>query len=147
MIEYVLIYAYRPDGKITLVLKDRPASQKGKLNLVGGKIEPGEEPFFAAIREFKEETGLDIVSPQFSGMVSGVDFKIYCFSVKIEDKFEIKPMEGETELVDWYDLSVISDSRLMKNLRVVIPLFNSGMTGWTIKDDLSQTDNDIVVRF
>lgn len=46
--------------KVVLVEKLKPAWQRGKLNAVGGKIEEGEEPLEAQIREFKEEAGVEI---------------------------------------------------------------------------------------
>lgn len=43
---------------VLLIEKQRPEWQKGRLNGVGGKIEPGEADSSAMIREFAEETGL-----------------------------------------------------------------------------------------
>ena len=43
-----------------LISKKRPAWQAGMLNGIGGKIEPGENPLQAMIRECKEECNLDI---------------------------------------------------------------------------------------
>jgi 8-oxo-dGTP pyrophosphatase MutT (NUDIX family) len=42
-----------------LILKNRPAWQEGFWNGIGGKVEGSEEPYQAAIREFKEETGVE----------------------------------------------------------------------------------------
>ncbi len=42
---------------VVLVRKNRPAWQAGRLNGVGGKIEPDESPSDAMAREFMEETG------------------------------------------------------------------------------------------
>jgi 8-oxo-dGTP diphosphatase len=44
--------------RVLLVRKNRPEWQAGRLNGIGGKIEPGELAIDAMIREFKEETGL-----------------------------------------------------------------------------------------
>lgn len=56
---YVVGYAFRPDmGAVALIEKRKPAWQVGKLNGVGGKIEPGETPVEAMVREFKEEAGV-----------------------------------------------------------------------------------------
>jgi len=50
------------DGKILLVQK-----ADAKWNLPGGKVEPGEGPLEAALRELIEETGLSSESLQFLG--------------------------------------------------------------------------------
>lgn len=43
---------------VLLIQKDRPEWQAGRLNGIGGKIEPKETAIEAMIREFHEETGL-----------------------------------------------------------------------------------------
>lgn len=42
---------------VVLIKKARPTWQRGRLNGVGGKIEPGETSITAMEREFAEETG------------------------------------------------------------------------------------------
>lgn len=46
--------------RVVLVRKLRPEWQFGKLNCVGGKIEKGEKPHDAMVREFWEEVGLHV---------------------------------------------------------------------------------------
>jgi 8-oxo-dGTP diphosphatase len=59
--EYVCGFLFSPDGKkVVLIKKNRPENQAGKLNGIGGKIEPGETPEQAMIREFNEEAGIYI---------------------------------------------------------------------------------------
>jgi len=66
MRNYVCSFAFSPDRmRVLLIRKNRPAWQAGKLNGVGGKIEPGETPHAAARREFLEETGLDLPESAF----------------------------------------------------------------------------------
>lgn len=43
-------------NEVALIRKNKPAWQRGLLNGIGGKIEAGEEPMAAMIREFREET-------------------------------------------------------------------------------------------
>lgn len=51
-------FAFSADRhQVALVRKLRPAFQAGLLNGIGGKIEPGERPVSAMVREFREETG------------------------------------------------------------------------------------------
>lgn len=54
------IFATENDWKVLLILKDRPVWQAGKYNGIGGKIELGEKPIDAMIRECYEECGLRI---------------------------------------------------------------------------------------
>ncbi|PIZ31167.1 MAG: hypothetical protein COY40_02795, partial [Alphaproteobacteria bacterium CG_4_10_14_0_8_um_filter_53_9] len=56
---YVLGFAFSPDKQtVLLIKKNRPTWQAGKLNGVGGKIEEGETPAQAMVREFEEGTGI-----------------------------------------------------------------------------------------
>lgn len=58
MNNFVLGFAFTPDEQwVALIEKKRPAWQIGLLNGIGGRIEPGERPEVAMIREFEEETG------------------------------------------------------------------------------------------
>lgn len=55
---YNCIMIYDRTGEKLLFCKRRKDPYKGKYNLVGGKIEPGEDGFAAAYRELEEETGI-----------------------------------------------------------------------------------------
>jgi len=58
----VLCFIFRGD-EVLLILKKRGLGG-GKINAPGGKIEPGELPLAAAIRETQEEVGLTPCDPQ-----------------------------------------------------------------------------------
>ena len=49
-------------AEVALIRKAKPEWQKGRLNGVGGKLEPGETPGGAMRREFREEAGVDFQS-------------------------------------------------------------------------------------
>ncbi len=68
---YVCSFAFSTDRqRVLLIRKNRPAWQAGKLNGVGGKMEPGETPHAAARREFREETGLDLAGSAFAHILT-----------------------------------------------------------------------------
>jgi 8-oxo-dGTP diphosphatase len=71
---YACGFLFSPDRRrVLLIRKRRPAWQAGKLNGLGGKIEPGETPLAAMRREFREEAGLDIADWQEVLTLSGGD--------------------------------------------------------------------------
>lgn len=71
-IHYVVGFCFMPDTpskhnqfqghEVVLIRKNKPDWQRGKLNGVGGKVEPGESPRAAMQREFEEEAGLLITA-------------------------------------------------------------------------------------
>ena len=57
---YVVGFMFSADFEwVALIRKQKPLWQAGLLNGIGGKVEPGEEPFGAMTREFEEEAGLE----------------------------------------------------------------------------------------
>ena len=161
MVEYVLVFAvperelnlcdddwwpgsqFKPagGGKVLVCHKDRPAWMAGRINLPGGKIEPEETAFEAAIRELKEETGLDPCpghAPVYHGVVEGTKSIIHHVRIVVDGDKPIVPRVGETEVCEWLRWENLkSDARLMPNLRVTIPLMRSSITAkirWHIED-------------
>lgn len=92
---------------VALIRKQKPAWQRGKLNGIGGKIEPGEYARDAMVREFREETGYDTTPEQWeryvemSGNNDGGEGRFRVdFFVTVGDLSMLKSMETEkVELV------------------------------------------------
>jgi 8-oxo-dGTP pyrophosphatase MutT (NUDIX family) len=148
--EYVLVCCTRTvplskEPQVLVILKDRPENQKGRINLVGGKVEVGETPEAAAFREVKEETGLTLNSSLQHGIIKDPDFIIHCFSGDLSNPLApFAPREGETEVPIWMNLSdLFKDRRRMPNLNISIPLLISGVQGWTISGGIYGCDGAI----
>lgn len=90
--DYVLGFAFSPGNHyVALIEKQRPAWQAGKWNGIGGKVEVGEAPIDAMVREFREEAGAAITADRWreflvlSGTESqvperaGDTYRIHCF--------------------------------------------------------------------
>lgn len=140
--QYVIIFPKVansfPGNEILLIEKNRPNWQKGKLNLLGGKIEDDESPENAALRELKEEAGLSPlkISPTIMGRVIGSWGIVYCIKVPILFGQDISQREEETEKVSWYNWNEVKkDNRLLPNLKIIVPLMMLGITDWVISDE------------
>lgn len=82
---YVVGFLFNHDlSQVALIRKIKPQWQAGKLNGVGGKIEPGETPLEAMVREFKEETGAYVPPDDWTsfGLASGDNSDGSPFSVE-----------------------------------------------------------------
>jgi ADP-ribose pyrophosphatase YjhB (NUDIX family) len=145
-IQYVVVYAYSVHpGKtwIPLILKNKPEHLAGMLNLPGGKLNPGEDPVAGALRELKEETGLEelqeydpmvYLPSEYMGRIDTLHSVIHSVKVPVVHN-ELKPGTGETEEVDWYSVpEIYALPNLMPNLRATIPLMVKDIKGWVIQD-------------
>lgn len=79
MQRYVCGFLFNDEGtKVALVRKKRPQWQASLLNAVGGKVESGESPYEAMVREAQEEMGVtvpwDFVTTLLREVVYSVDF-------------------------------------------------------------------------
>lgn len=76
---YNCIMIYSADREKLLFCKRLKDPYKGKYNLVGGKIEDGENHFDAAYRELLEETGIGRADVTLSHMMDFTYYNQQCF--------------------------------------------------------------------
>ncbi len=98
MQDAVMVVGVR-DGKIILLREYRSASQKIEWRLPAGTVHDGEDPALAAIREFREETGLEPLDLQFAHTCrypsSVIKQQSHCF---FATKFRENPLDtGDKE--------------------------------------------------
>lgn len=96
--QYVLGFMFdTTTQRVLLIRKCRPAWQAGKLNGVGGKLEAGETPLEALVREVSEEAALDTAPAQwrYFGVMAGTDFQVHCFETRDDRITEFKSLTDE----------------------------------------------------
>ena len=81
-----------PKREKLLVCRRRKDPYKGLLNLVGGKINPGEEGIHAAYRELSEETG---ITERDITLTHLMDFLYYLEDLRLEAYFGVPRREVE----------------------------------------------------
>lgn len=115
---------------VALIRKNKPAWQHGMLNGIGGKVEEGETPHGAMVREFAEEAGRwHSEWDCFCNMrIPQADTRIFFFRAFLRNEEDIKTVSSRTdEIVGWYFKPDWKPSlNLIPNLRWLIPMALSG---------------------
>lgn len=110
----------RPQG-VLLIRRIKPPYQ-GQWSLVGGKIDPGEHPHKALVREFYEETGLAVRPTRFLGLVSEQHherglishFLLHLFALEEDDPQRVPSgQEGDLAFFDPLPKTLIPSDRWM----------------------------------
>lgn len=105
---------------VALIRKQNPAWQRGKLNGIGGKVEAGETPLDAMIREFKEETGAEFTDWRHYCTLVWREARVHFFVGHCED-MQLRCTTAEP--VDWYGCGQhVVYNEGIKNLRWLIPM-------------------------
>jgi len=116
---------------VYLILKVKPAWQRGKLNGIGGKIEPGESPLMAMHREWKEETGDDTQRSwgHFATYTFQNGVRVFFFRAMTEWRNVSSIHSATDELVSLFDAQGVlgnANGDVLPNLKWLIPLALSG---------------------
>ena len=117
------------EGKI-LLIKKKQGLGVGMYNGAGGKIEEGELPHIAAIRESMEETGVEPIDPMHVGTIAfyygqeeKIDWLVHVFTAT---KFKGEPVNTEEADVEWFDIDKIPYDNMWKDDKVWMPLMLEG---------------------
>ena len=112
-----------------VVVQQRVKSWAG-ISFPGGHAEPGESIYDSAVREIREETGLEIQNLQSCGFM-------YWFNTQTEDKYFVyfyKTTDYTGELIDstgegrvfWAHLPGLRGMKLAPNFKEYLPMFLEG---------------------
>jgi 8-oxo-dGTP diphosphatase len=117
---FVLGFLFRSNGReVALIQKNRPEWQRGSLNGIGGRVESGETPLAAMIREFSEEAGANVSDWRNFGVLSSPDTPMAVALYVSHAAEEIVTKSDEP--VAWYELLNLANLKVIPNLRWIIP--------------------------
>jgi 8-oxo-dGTP diphosphatase len=125
--EEAVLCFIRKDDQLLLMVKKRGLGA-GKVNAPGGRIEDGETPLEAAVRETEEEILVRPLRPELQGELSfvftdGYSLHVYVF---VSDGFEGTP--GATEEADpfWCPIDDMPFERMWEDDRHWLPKMLAG---------------------
>lgn len=125
--KYVAGFLFRAAGsEVALIRKTKPDWQRGKLNGIGGKVEPRESTVDAMLREFREETGYTETRWTKFCTLSVPQASITFFKSLYGNVADLKTTPDEH--VSWFHVDTIlnpprvSSVEVLPNLRWLIPM-------------------------
>lgn len=121
--------------KVLLVHKEKPEWQKGLMNGVGGKYEPGESAEECVSREVEEESGL-VIAPELWRYVGKMKTETWCVDVlaSVWDSDLAEARKCDYEEVEW-----VSTKDLPHNVISNIP--------WLVSMCRDALENDLFEDF
>lgn len=119
---YVVGFLFNREGtEVALIRKNRPAWQSGRLNGLGGKIEPLESAMVAMTREFEEEAGVTVKGWEKYAMLIGPDYLVDVFrAFDSEALSKVRTMTDEE--VEVIQVDALQNTNTLSNLQWLIPL-------------------------
>lgn len=121
-----LLYVVR-DGQVLLIHKKRGLGA-GRVNGPGGRVQAGEEPLAAAVRETEEELGVTPRNVRWAGEVlfhvlDGASIHIHVFRA---DDVTGEPRETDEAVPLWVPASAVPFDRMWEDDRHWFPHFLAG---------------------
>ena len=113
------------DNKIVVI--NYKSHDSGYYDIPGGKIEDNETPEETSIREFKEETGMDIIKQHFVGKVL-VEYpnRIFDFKIFIVDEYKGIPLEFDENKSMWIELDNLKkETKIFPSIEAIKYLKNN----------------------
>lgn len=143
-----VVYAER-DGKILLLKRAHDAGFGGQWFMPGGAVDPGEGPEEAAMRELREESGLEVVGDlelvgAFLCFLYGRDILLLSYRAEVSGEVVISHEHDDAQWIDPRDMrAFMTDEQLAK---IAEANERSAETLFRIRKDLDRYISKISVR-
>lgn len=113
------------NNKVVAIKYKEPNKLAGWYDIPGGKIEEGETPVQAAIREVREETGLTVDKLERKGnLIIETPDRIMDFEVFVPKEFSGTPADFEENSSEWIEIDkLLSDRNIVACIQLLTPKY------------------------
>jgi 8-oxo-dGTP diphosphatase len=116
-----LVFVFR--GAEVLLINKKTGLGKGKVNAPGGKVDPGETPVIAAVRECREELHIEVSNLEYCGehrfqFVDGYSIHVHVFRAEDCDR---EPQETAEAVPIWAPVDAIPFDEMWEDDRIWLP--------------------------
>lgn len=109
------------DSKVVVIKYKSGNIKEGYYDIPGGKIEKGETPEEAAIREMKEETGIKVKKLKSKGKII-IEYpkRIFNLTIFFSAECEGEPQEFEENTSEWIDIEeLLKKEKRLSNIMIL----------------------------
>ena len=106
------------ENEVVVTKYKKGNKKEGYYDIPGGKIEEGESPKQTAIREMKEETGIEIQNLKYKGIMT-IEYpdRLFIFDTFITKEYEGEPQEFEENTSEWIDIDeLLKKEKILSNI-------------------------------
>lgn len=124
------------DNKV-IVIKYKTNKNMNYYDIPGGKIEENESAINASIREFKEETGIEIINQKYKGNVI-VEYPnmIFDFDIYLVNDYKGNPQEFEENYSMWINIEdLLNENKKFPSVEIIKYLENNDINLKIYSDD------------
>ena len=119
------------DNKVVVTKYKKGNRKEGYYEIPGGKIENGENAEQTAVREMKEETGIDIEinDLKHKGVIT-VEYpdRIFILDTFIAGKFKGEPKDFEENSSEWIEIDeLLKKEKILSNIIILDRFFIKGL--------------------
>lgn len=128
MHEQLVTLCFIVQGNRMLLMRKKRGIGAGKINAPGGKVDPGETPLAAAIRETEEEICVTPIEPELRGQLwfhfrGGPTLRCLVYLAK---EFSGEPMETAEALPLWHQADSLPYDEMWEDDRLWLPMLLAG---------------------
>lgn len=131
-----LCYIIKDDSYLMLHrIKKENDENHDKWIGIGGKFEEKESPEDCALREIKEETGLDALSYKYRGIVTFVsdEYETELMHLFIVDDFEGELIECDEGDLEWIKIKDLLNLKMWEGDKIFLNLINTDVPFFSLK--------------
>lgn len=124
------------DNKV-IVIKYKTNKNMNYYDIPGGKIEKNESAINASIREFKEETGIEIINQKYKGNVI-VEYPnmIFDFDIFLVNDYKGNPKEFEENYSMWINIEdLLNENKKFPSVEIIKHLEGNNINLKIYSDD------------
>ena len=124
------------DNKV-IVIKYKTNKNMNYYDIPGGKVEENESAIDASIREFKEETGIEVINQKYKGNVI-IEYPnmVFDFDIYLVNDYKGNPQEFDENYSMWINIEdLLSENKKFPSVEIIKYLENHDINLKIYSDD------------